>query len=389
MRNEKLYKMNGRIIALFLLQYTLLIPFMAIFNPSLLTAVCGLAIVIICIINNMKSPIKIQVFALFITMWILLVLKALQPGTDVFVVINYLIIVGPIVIIFLFPFDKLEFLEYSIKLSKIGFWLICWNPFVSGFSYMRFGYGMLPIVILIYIDLLYIGNVASSKQRIQSIIIFSIGTLEILLYGARGAMFALLLFIFIERFFINKKKIILNAMIIIVGAMIYENLLAILNIFERITQQLGVYSYSITKFKMQISQGFVEASSGRDVLYRNAIENIKKHPWIGNSIQIDEEGGDYTHNLFLQIGQDLGLIFLIVLILFLLFILMKLWSNGLDIHEKLCIALLFSIAIGRLMFSSTIWRRPEFWMLIYFVVIICKKNRGKPVNPMIRNRSPE
>ena len=103
MRNEKLYKMNGRIIALFLLQYTLLIPFMAIFNPSLLTAVCGLAIVIICIINNMKSPIKIQVFALFITMWILLVLKALQPGTDVFVVINYLIIVGPIVIIFFVP----------------------------------------------------------------------------------------------------------------------------------------------------------------------------------------------------------------------------------------------------------------------------------------------
>lgn len=388
MKNENLYKINGRIIAFFLLQYTLLIPFMTVFNPSLLTAVCGLAIVIISIISNMKSPIKIQVFALFIAVLILLVLKAFQPRADMFVVINYLIIAGPIAIIFLFPFDKTEFLECSIKLSKVGFWLICWNPFIGGFSYMRFGYGMLPIVIMVYIDLLYIKKSTSIKQKVYSIIIFSIGTLEIFLYGARGAIFALLLFIFIERFLINKKKIVLNVLIVIVGSVIYTNILAFLNMFERMAQQLGVYSYSITKFKMQISQGFAEASSGRDILYRNAMKNIKRHPWIGNPIQMDEEGGDYTHNLFLQIGQDLGLIFMIFLILCLLFILIKLCSNRLEIQEKLCIALLFAIAIGRLMFSSIIWRRPEFWMLIFFVVSICKRNK-KLIYPWIRKRNSE
>lgn len=372
MIENTLYKKNGFLIALFLLQYTLWIPLMSFINPSILTAISTMLIVLICIIKNCKQNANIYVLGMFTIVFLLLLLKSIQPGTDIYILVNYLTIAGPAMVIFLFSFDIQEFLRWAMIFAKVGFWMICWNPFIGNFSYMRFGYGMLPVVLLTYIDLFYYAD-KTKVQKLYNFCIIIVGLIEIILYGARGAVFSLLLFIFIERFCIRKKRIILNAILIISAFLIYNNILPILNTFEKLSKEIGIYSYSITKFKMQIVSGFDEASSGRDILYQNALQKIREHPWIGNPIKIDEDGGNYVHNLFLQIGQDIGVICLVVLIILLVYMLIYIWFDKIEISQRLMGTLLFSIAVGRLMFSSTIWRRPEFWMLLFFFCAMWQK----------------
>lgn len=372
MKENTLYKKNGFLIALFLLQYTLWIPLMSYTNPSILTAVSSMLIVLICIIKNCKQTINIYVLGMFTIIFLLLLLKSMQLGTDTYILVTYLMIAGPAMIIFLFPFDIKEFFKWSIIFAKIGFLMICWNPFMGNFSYMRFGYGMLPVVLLAYIDLFYYDD-KTKIQKSYDFFIIIVGIIEIILYGARGTVFSLLLFFLIERFCIRKKRFILNAILIILAFLIYNNILPILDTFEKLSKEIGIYSYSITKFKMQIASGFDEASSGRDILYQNALQKIREHPWFGNPIEIDEEGGNYVHNLFLQIGQDIGVICLVVLIILLVYMLIYIWLDKIEISQRLMGTLLFSVAIGRLMFSSTIWRRPEFWMLLFFFCAMWQK----------------
>lgn len=378
MKSKNLRKENAKLIALFFLQYSLLLPIMSIFNPTVITAILGVLIISIVLISNFKSPIKIKTLAMFMLMLGVLLLKSFQSTATVEVVFYYIAIAGPPMVMFLYPFDNRVFLETAIKWSKVGFWIVCWNPFIGLYNYMRFGYAMLPIIILIYIDLIYFGknmlNVRQAKLNfVYDVILIVLGTLELVLYGARGALFSLVLFWIIERFFINKKRIIKNVVILIVCSVLFIYMIPILNFLERLTQTIGIYSYSITKFKMQIAGGIISASSGRDVLYEQSIEKIRENPIIGNIISIEGEG-DYSHNLFLQVAKDLGIIALVILIVFLLWVICKLWSNNTKLEEKLIYAILFAVAVGRLMFSSILWMRPEFWMLCFCVVSNFRKS---------------
>ena len=105
-------------------------------------------------------------------------------------------------------------------------------------------------------------------------------------------------------------------------------------------------------------------------MYSKALEKIKLSPWIGNPMSLDETGGEYAHNLFLQVGEDLGVIAIIVLVFFLLYALYKIVTEKYTFEERMLIAVLFSTSIGRLLFSSTLWRRPEFWMLVSYVLVL-------------------
>ena len=380
MNLNKVVRKNSKLIALFLFQYTLLIPLMGIISSSLLVAVSGILIVLCVLFNNYKLKINIKMIAVMFTILLILLFKSFQIGSSIESIIRIVTIVAPVVIIYIYPFDYKIFIDESVKLAKVGFILICWYPFLPDFEYMRFGYGMLPVVIFTYIEFMYSKENFEKKEefykKIFAIGVAGIGALEIFLYGARGSIFSLGLFIVLERFFISKKNIVFNSIILVIVIVIYRYIVPILEFMEQIAQRMGIYSYSIRKFKMQMSKGFLEASSGRGKLYARAIEKIKEHPLVGNAIVVEDSGGDYTHNLFLQVAQDLGIIALIVLVIFLVYILINIWRNETSVQEKIIYSVLFSISIGRLMFSSTLWRRPEFWMLVCFT-LVAKRNTKK------------
>lgn len=379
MKNNSVLVINSKLFALYFMQFTYLLPFMHFLNSMLLVIITSLVIITFLIIINGFRYMNVKLLVCYLLLIMMFMCKLLDGVTKPIVLLYIIAFTAPPVYLYNYAYDYEEFLKSVIRISKISFFIISLDPMIKGFNYMRFGYAMVPIVLSTYIDLIY-GNEFLHEKKNRALIalnaiIIATGSLLILLYGARGSVLVLIIFFFLDRVFLNKKNTIRNGILFSGAVLLYMNAVPILDLLETISINIGIYSYSITKFKMQISGGFEYAGSGRAYLFTTAIEKIKQSPFIGNPILMDDEGGEYAHNLFLQVGEDFGVIAIVIVVFFILYILVVLWSKKkLYYQEKLICLMLFSISVGRLMFSSTLWRRPEFWMLVAFI-ITCKSNR--------------
>ena len=384
MHNEKLLRLNGTIIAMYYMQFSFLIPLMNYISSSILVALFSMIMITILMIKNDVRYLNRKLFIFYYLFIIIFLLKILFGETQFNVLLYIVIFTAPPIFIFNFPFCYETFLKMFVIISRICFLLIIWTPFLGTFNYMRFGYGMVPIVMGAYIDFVYKRSsrsaINNSKTMIMNILIMILGFLSILIYGARGCILVLMIFVALDRLLINRKNIIKNAVCVLAAVIVYLNLFPILNFFEDISKKIGIYSYSITKFKMQLVGGFDYASSGRDRIYQDSLEKIKTSPLTGNTISLDEDGGSYSHNLFLQVGEDFGIIAIVLLAVFLIYVIYLLASKKITLQEKIILLIFTSSSVGRLMVSSTLWRRPEFWMLVAFVLVYHSSTRQYAIN---------
>ena len=385
---------TSRIISIALLQYSMLIPAMNYIDSSILVAITGSILLLILLFTNHSFTISLPVFCVGLLLTLLLLLKALIGHADLKTLFYIFLLVFPTLMLYLFPYDSEEILRFSIKLSRIAFVVLFWIPFSSQFysSYMRFGYGMLPIVLFVYINLVHYHkdepNYKGGKtvELVADLGIFFAGCIEILFFGSRGAVFAIILFVGLDRIVYSKERVIINSLFILTAAFAYLNIGRIFAFFDVVLNRFHISSYSIMKFERQLERGFAAASSSRNIIYANSIELIKKAPFLGNPISVDESGGAYVHNLFLQVAQDMGIVVMFMLVVFVLYSIVQIGKKLNSKSDRLFVLTLFSISIGRLMFSSTIWRRPEFWMLVCFVVNIKRiANKHKSNDGHIKN----
>lgn len=367
---KRINSFNSTILALYVFQYSLLIPLMNFINGTLLVGISSALLLISQILYNRKIIINIYNGLFFFILFLVLIIKFFYDGSQILVIEYFCMISIVSLIIISFPFDEKKFLDIGFKLAIINFALIFSNPFIGKYEYMRFGYGMVLTSMFVFIKLLYLKGFKNNCTRVLSIIILIISLFEIILYGARGSIFVLVLFFVVDFLFIHKQKIIRNFSILVFLTFVYYNLVSILSYLQLLSNKFGIYSYSLMKFQKQIEEGVEAASSGRANLYVEALEKIKLHPIFGNPINVSEESGMYVHNLFLQVGQDLGVwaIFLVAFLIIISFYLLQ--KNSIELEKKEILAILFAIAIGRLMFSSILWRRPEFWLLVSYVFIL-------------------
>lgn len=377
-RTHKQY--NAKICTLFLMQYTLLIPLMAYISPRLLVAICGMLLLCCLVIKN-GTRVNKNVCLFYYLFILVILLKVAVSDSDLSIIGWIFVYTAPPVFVMVYGIDCETFIRYSIKLSKLAFFLICWLPFTSAYEYMRFGYGMVPIVIFCYLDVVYYLPKEDKKQHIFDIVVMILGGVEILIYGARGSLLTIILFLLLERFVVGRAFSAKNIILLALGLLTWWKIVPIIDYFEKLSKKIGIYSYSITKFKMQVAKGLAYASSGRDELYEQAIERIKAHPLLGNEIVLDESGGRYVHNLFLQVGVDMGIVFAATLTIFLIYVLYKMGSKKNLMDERVVLCVFFSISVGRLLISSTIWRRPEFWMLVSLCLTM-KSNATGSIEPL-------
>lgn len=358
----KLEKVNGKIVALFLFQYSLLIPLMSYINPSVLVATMGLILSVVYIYLNVNNRINNNniIFLLFLT--IIVVIKSLSPAQDYYLIFYFFTIVYPVFLIFFYKFDSLDFFNMGYKLAFLNILINFINPFTTNYEYMRFGYGMVLTPIFVFIKHVYFSNGKSFFIKLLNIFVILISCIEIIVYGARGASLILLFFFLMVVFWLNKKYGLLKFVFFTLMIIFYYNINFILNLLNKLTNSIGVNSYALYKFKLQLDEGVIIASSGRNLLYEESIKKISDKLFFGNSIQTNTDL--YVHNIFLQILQDLGIFALISLLLFLFILLLKIRSENYSKEDKLVIVVFLSLAMGRLIISSIYWKRPEFWMLI-------------------------
>ena len=339
-------KITARLLAFSLLQYSLFIPLVRFVSFSILVAFISIIILVVLVLVNRSPVVSLPVSLLGVGLFLVILFKMLIGHAEFNTLFFVCIFVFPTLLTYLYPYDSEELLRYLIILSKIAFFVLVWIPFFSSFyrvyvSYMRFGYGMLPVVIFAYIDLLRNNDDKSNvknrkwKRIVLDIIIIIVGFTEIFVFGSRGATFALIIFFAIDRVVYNQKRIVLNLFVFSGALLMYINITKIFSLVDLILNNVGIKSYAIMKFERQITRGFAAASSSRDSIYVEALRLIQKSPILGNTMSLDEEGGNYVHNVFLQVGQDLGVIALFVLVIFIVYALVQIGSKKKSVENRL------------------------------------------------------
>lgn len=277
--------------------------------------------------------------------------------------IEFLLKCFSLFIIASFPFVSNEIKKYFAIFSLLNFIVlaaILVFGWIDNIEYMRFGYAMLPTTLVSIYAFRQHYKILNGLVGLSSFIL-------IIIYGSRGPILGVLIFLLIILISDKKLKIpqkILSLSVLIIGyfyMFVYNGFIRILDFTY---YDLNLQTYSIHKLRVMINEGFAESSSGRDFLYEQFIEQIMREPILGSGIGITHTLWDITsHNLFLQIFLEfgvMGMLFFLLLALTMIFLLLMIRKT--DNELFLLLTIVFAVSFGRLLVSSDMWVRQELWL---------------------------
>ena len=114
-----------------------------------------------------------------------------------------------------------------------------------------------------------------------------------------------------------------------------------------------------------------DVTSGRDILYVHAIENIKNNPVFGSPLFIK---GEYVHNSILESFLGLGLLGGLLFITIIGKVLVTAFRMAEQDKRYLFVSLLFIQYLSYSLFSRTLSMLPLFWLSIYLVIYLNAAN---------------
>ena len=362
-------------MALYIFQFGLLQPIASVVNSQWPVAVFTIGLLFIMLLNN-KFIIKDYVMLFLAIFSTYFMINALVYKESSFIIL-------PVFIEFLFKsFSGFiigsldtdgEFLyEAFLKVALLNFLVIGLHPsvsFLDSMNYMRFGYAMAPSVIMFLFAFF-----DKKEHKLLWLLATITSFLLTVAYGSRGALvvffvLGLFVFLFSKRIPLSSKLTIMALGILIVILVIRYDL--IVKTIDYVYYDLGVKTYALIKFRKMFTRGFWEASSGRDKIYKRLWSHIVQKPTVGNGIGFAQKVSGFTsHNLFLQVLLESGLIGLLLW--------SCIWVYSIKKYKNMAIqkengfykitTLLISVSLGRLLFSSDIWLRPEYWFTLSMLI---------------------
>ena len=374
--NEKNFeKYNAVILSLYLFQYSFLIPLMEHIQPSVIVGVfSSLLMVISLVLNFGKIKIQKNMSLIFFLVLFIFILKAFLDGSEISIIFYYLAFAIPAFLFLSCDIEYSVFFRCANILAMVSFAVIFGIPLLGRYEYMRFGYGMSTIVVFMIARLFLYDKTWSYGEIVESFLAI-IGFVELALFGARGSILPVLFFccgllIFKIR---NSLKCYVYAILgsTIIGYISFHLQEIIIEVVEFFNFH-GFSTYSLSKFLMYAKYGFERASSGRTDIYYVAWEKFLSSPFLGNPM-LSGEDGTYVHNLFLQFIVDFGVIGIFAC-LFIFSATFKEFIESDSRFLRVFLLSIFSLAFGRLLFSSSYLLRPEFWVWIFF---ICSDKLGR------------
>lgn len=249
----------------------------------------------------------------------------------------------------------------------------------QGYDNMGMGYAILPVFLASIT-----GVMTNNKKWLKLLSLFNLSIFGLFYIekGMRGLILAILIFLFLTLYisffkYKNLKKQIIYLIILIVSS---SQILKVLkNNFIPIVEYIN--SFFINKFNLKLfalnkiikytSQG--KLFNGRDFLFSEAIELIKKSPIIGYGIGgIETFLKTYPHNIFIQAMCEVGVfgflmiffIFTYSLIKILIFIPNQYAINKNVKEEGIYFILLFISGVFVLNYSGVYWTYATFWFFL-------------------------
>ena len=204
-------------------------------------------------------------------------------------------------------------------------------------------------------------------HKILSIFAILSGLFITIAAGSRGAIVALIV-CFVAYLYMNGHK-----MKILIGLPVLAILfIALLPVINDILTSYG--NQALDRLYASIyDPNSMEAgvTSGRDVLYKQAIENILDSPIIGSSLFIK---GEYVHNCILESFLGLGIIGGLLFIVILIHVIITAFRLAERDKRYLFASLLFVQYLSYSLFSRTLSMLPFFWLSIYMVLYLNAAN---------------
>lgn len=341
----------------------------------------GLLLITIFVYNKIRLK-DLNIIFLITCIFIINFLLFPQKKIIIFLYISFLFKCYPLYFICSKKINKDYFINLGYKLALISnIFIFFENLIIKSSGYMAFGYHLLPVIIIyIYFFIKY--------KKYLTLLLIAINSFLLIIYGNRGASLSLIIFLILSYFIFNKNKytkilmIFLSSNFLLVS-FIYKNTIKnfLINISLFFLKELNIRSYFLSKLILFLNKGLASSSSGRNIIYSNAIELGNQNWLLGNGIgKFRYIYETYPHNIFLEIYVQFGSLGIIILCYFfykVLYLLLK------DKINKELLLLLFILAIPRLILSSSFWERPEFWGLIgcirHFNILRKGKNEKKHI----------
>ncbi|MCI5839031.1 MAG: O-antigen ligase family protein [Peptoniphilaceae bacterium] len=227
---------------------------------------------------------------------------------------------------------------------------------------LSFGYKLtFPTILFIY-------SFVFQKKKIF-LLNSIIGFLLILIYGNRGAILVILIYIFLillsllEKYSLPKKILLISSLIVL-SLLLIHYLDSIILFFANVLERFNINSRTLRL----LAYGRISEDNGRDIIWDLVIDAIKQGGILGYGILGDRPFVSpihyvgYSHNIFLELVVSFG-IFGYFVILYLIIDAIKMIFFCKNKYSKQLYIIFFSVAC-QLLLSMSFWFVWEFWAML-------------------------
>ena len=209
-------------------------------------------------------------------------------------------------------------------------------------------------------------------KNIRAGVFAAIGSIVILLFGARNPLLAIVFYIAIEMVRrINDKQVsswskLISICFSVLALILVLNWRTSLLMVSSITQKMGITSRSI-----QLLLTNASFSSGRDVIHADVLSEINKSPLIGLGIGGDVTSvGESSHGLFLSILSSYGYVVGVIVIAYIIVLCLRALIKATAKHDKDVVLLYMCMVFPRAFVGGDIWNNDVFWWMLGICLVI-------------------
>ena len=326
----------------------------------------ALLILLLSIINSIKYKINLNHYKIsLLIISILLFDYYARPNILIGNYIYQFIIYGLIPIHLISQIrNRKRFLYIFCYFSVISFFAYFWDPF-QGYKlsndYMYFGY---IVGVPVFMGL----NIGRNFLKIKWLIIIEVLWLFLLiLYGNRGTILSIILFVIINITLFSKSvrtKIISLVVVFgsVLGIIIFSG--RFINLFYESNLAKNP-SYSFSQYKNLLIRGDIEQFySGRLYIWELAKKEAKDNMLFGKgTAYFESKYGAYTHNIFYDILIEHGIFGVVISSLVILIIVVRIFNKKAKVNKLIGI-LFLCLSFPKLFFSFYYFKDISIWCLI-------------------------
>ncbi len=278
--------------------------------------------------------------------------------------------------------NTINYLESALlKAAIITFSVLCMYPVLSTkqffltTNYMVFSNGMI-VAVIVFLNEFFKGNL------VYLIPAFT-GLMEIVFCGSRSPLLSFIIYVILYFGLVeqrSRKKALIYLVTLFAAVLFFfiiSNIELLKMLYQWVLETTG--RYSRTLYEMVYGES-VFALHGREDIYLLFAKNashmlLKGYGLAGDRVFLEDTVHLYSHNVFLEIWIEFGIIagscLLYILFVLLLYPMKKRYVS----KDHLVYIILFSVIIGKLLLSSSWIQEPLFYLLVGLALSIRYKSR--------------